>query len=165
MNLDGAHFCAGCGMELVRQCAACGRQVPPDAHFCPHCGVVVVSEPPVPWLDRKFTPAMRQALHAVARGIGVTLLLMAFVTALLTPPPRVFDELLLLVMGAATLVLAEIIRPDRKPRPPGGNRTLPEIPPPDGVRLATPDPVEEPEPLTPRHHPASGSNTQGPFLN
>ncbi len=163
-NLDGAHFCVGCGAELTRQCNACGKNIPPDARFCPNCGAVIVSEPPVPWLDRKFTPEVRQALFAVARGIGITLLLMAFVTALLTPPPRIFDDLLLLVVGAAVMVLAEIIKPDRKPRPPGGDRFVPDIPPPDGIRLTPPDTIEEPEPLGSQRNPPPGS-TQGPFLN
>ncbi len=171
MNPDRAQFCAGCGAELTRQCSACGKPVPADARFCPYCGAVVLSAPPVPWLERHLTPETRAALYALARGLGITFLLLAFVTAFLTPPPRIFDETILLIIGAGLLTVSEILK-GRKPKPPdddGGHRRLadPDEPPPDGITLDFPEesvPLEEMEEVIPRR-PSPPGSTQGPYLN
>jgi RNA polymerase subunit RPABC4/transcription elongation factor Spt4 len=168
MNRDGAHFCTGCGAELEKRCNACGKAVPADARFCPQCGAVILSEPPIPWVERRFSPAVRIALHAVGRGVGITLLVMAFVTAFLTPPPRVFDEILLLILGAGLLVMAEVFK-GRKPKPPddGGSRRLadPDVPPPDGIGLIPPEELLEQEQLVAGRRNQPPSNPQGPYLN
>ncbi|GAB4573074.1 MAG: hypothetical protein Kow0077_14340 [Anaerolineae bacterium] len=170
LNPDGAQFCSGCGAELERQCNACGKHVPGDARFCPYCGAVVLSAPPVPWVERRFTPEVRLALHAVTRGLGITFLVMAFITAFLTPPPRIFDETVLLIIGASLMFASEIFK-GRKPKPPDdddGYRRLadPDEPPPDGIKLDPVDavPLEQIEDLIARRPPPPGS-TQGPFLN
>ncbi len=165
MNPERAHFCVGCGMELERQCNSCGKQVPGDARFCPYCGQPVLTAPPVPWTERYFSPEARQALFSVTRSIGITLLVLAFVVAILTPPPRIIDELILLLAGASALVFSEILRWGRKPKPPGGYRPpLPDSPPPGGIEVIPPDEVVESEARPARQslHPGS---TQGPYLN
>lgn len=171
MNPDRAHFCTGCGAELSRQCQACGKDAPADARFCPNCGAVLLSAPPVPWVERRFTPEVRQSLYAITRALGITLLVLAFITAFLTPPPRIFDEALLLIIGTALMFAAEVFK-GRKPKPPDdddGNlrRDIPDEPPPDGISLDLIDEdvdVEELEEMIARRPPPPGS-TQGPYLN
>jgi hypothetical protein len=165
MNADKAQFCVGCGSELTRQCNACGKEVSAEARYCSQCGAVIITEPPVPWIERRFSPEVRLALHAVTRGIGVTMLVLAFVTAFLTPPPRIFDEAILLVVGATLMVLSELLKSGRKPKPPGGKRpALPEEPPPGGIELIPPEELLETEQALARSGQPPGS-TQGPFLN
>lgn len=164
-NADQAQFCKGCGAELRRRCNACGKIVSADARFCSNCGAAIISEPPVPWVDRTFSPEIRYALHAVTRGVGITMLILAFVTAILTPPPRIFDEVLLLIAGAGMMVLSEILKSGRKPKPPGGNRpALPDSPPPGGYEIIPPEEEIDAEPVTSKPMPPPGS-TQGPYLN
>jgi hypothetical protein len=124
-----------------------------------------MTAPPVPWLERRFSPEVRHALYSAARGLGITLLLLAFVTAFLTPPPRVFDEVLLLIAGAGLMVIAELLKPGRKPKPPGGGRLeWPDEPPPDGLKLDMPP--EQPDLERVRSRPGEPpASTQGPFLN
>lgn len=168
MNLDQARFCAGCGVELERECYTCHRIVPADARYCPYCGAPVLTAPPTPWLERAISPEARLGLMAVTRGLGVTLILLAVVTVFLTPPPRMLDDALLLASGAALLVISEILRQGRKPKPPDddGGDTLrqPDLPPPDGLRLSEPETPEEVAELISRHKLPPGG-MQGPFLN
>lgn len=171
MNPDRAHFCAGCGAELERQCSACGKNAPADARFCPNCGAVILTNPPVPWVERRFTPEVRVALYALARALGFTFLLLAFITAFLTPPPRILDETLLLIVGSGLLFAAEFLK-GRKPKPPDdddGNlrRAEPDIPPPGGIARDLVDEeqsLDELEELV-SHRPPPPGSTQGPYLN
>jgi len=166
MNPDPAQFCAGCGAELARQCNACGKGVPADARFCPYCGEVIVSEPPVPWLERRFSAEVRHALFSLARGLGITLLVLAFVTAFLTPPPRIIDETLLLVAGASMMVIAEVLKSGRKPKPPGGSApALPDPMPPDGIMLPYDEDLAEEESASPEQVTLPPGSTHGPYLN
>lgn len=169
-NPDRAHFCTSCGAELERQCSACGKNAPADAKFCPNCGAVILSAPPVPWIERRFSAEMRIALYSIARGLGITFLLLAFITAFLTPPPRILDDTLLLIVGASLMFAAELLK-GRKPKPPDdddGNlrRADPDIPPPGGISLDLIDEeasVEELEEMIARRSPPGSS--QGPYLN
>ncbi len=109
-NPDHARFCVSCGAELDRQCSACGQSVPAKARFCPHCGAMIVSQPPVPWLERTLNPAAREGLHTTFRALAATMAVLGLLVIVLTPPPRVLDDLLLFA-GAATLwVLSEIFK-------------------------------------------------------
>lgn len=171
MNPDRAHFCTGCGAELQRQCNACGKTVPADAKFCPHCGAVLLTAPPIPWVERRFSAEVRLALYTLARGLGFTFLVLAFIMAFLTPPPRILDETLLLIVGAGLLFVAEFVK-GRKPKPPDDDddnrrRAEPDVPPPDGIRRDLVDEeqsLEELEEMIARRPPPPGS-TQGPYLN
>ncbi len=167
-NPDRARFCAGCGAELIRQCDTCNRPTPADARFCPYCGTPILSAPPVPWLERRVTPQVRQTLYTLSRWLGITLLIMAFVTAFLTPPPRIFDDVVLLVLGAALMVVAEALKSGRKPKPPGGNPPeIPDPPAPGGYEIIPEDESLEAEAdglHDGRRIPPPGS-TQGPYLN
>jgi RNA polymerase subunit RPABC4/transcription elongation factor Spt4 len=166
INSTAARFCAGCGAELTRQCNACGRQVPPDARFCPHCGTPITTQPPNTWPERHFSPEVRLALYSLTRSLGITFLLLAAVTGLLTPPPRIWDDLFLLAIGGGLVLVSRIFKISGESGPPGGNRPRANRPfSPGGYEIIPADERIEAEPeADPPNLPPPGS-TQGPYLN
>ena len=138
-NPEGARFCQGCGAEMRGQCSNCHRAIPADARYCAYCGQPVLAAPHEPWYER-ITPEQRLALFVACRSMGITLIILAMVLVVVTPPPGIFDEAVLLLIGGGLLVLAQIIQPGGKPKPPGGDREIPpDSIPPEGLEL----PVEE----------------------
>ena len=53
-----AKFCLECGAPLVRQCAQCLAELPPNAKFCLECGATAAAPHPEPRpADDHVTPA------------------------------------------------------------------------------------------------------------
>jgi hypothetical protein len=126
-----------------------------------------MTAPPPSWLERHFSAATRQGLHALTRALGITFILMAFVLVVLTPPPRFFDDVFLLGIGAVLIFVSEVLKSGRKPKPPDDDDDPggPPPPRPGGYEIIPPDERldSEPEPQ-PSRVPPPGS-TQGPYLN
>ena len=122
VNADQARFCKGCGAELKRECPRCHHLNPNDAHRCEVCRARLPRGRSI--LDR-LNPDVAQGLVAVGRGLGWTLIVLAFVVFFWTPPPRLWDDALLLGAGGSLLILAEALKPYARPDLPGGIEIIP----------------------------------------
>ena len=166
LNLATAHFCVGCGAELARQCNACGKQAPADARFCPHCGQPLLTEPAKAWAERALKPEVRLALYSLTRSLGITFLLLAIVTGILTPPPRVWDDLFLLIIGSGLILASNALKTHGKSGPPGGDRPRPPEPfSPGGYKMIPADELVKAEPEAHLPNLPPPGSTQGPYLN